>query len=308
MRLVASIGLLILTSSSIGLGISTTSMNDGRNLQPNEEPKNLFQSVLTDMDGDGVRELVRILPVKTKGVERLSIHDPKTKVENNRIEMDLAEHWGRGSFPTSIASGNIDTDSNMEIAITRKSSVNMRTALYDFESFDEKGGRSVGQMRLVQEFGKDWGRKYFAQQAVFGDLNGDGRDELILSTNAPDRLHNSDPNPKRPGPIMVYARIGTSKTFQLAYHVDGHFKGFKVKHIAIRDMNKDGKMDILVTEKVKQDPKKPKEARYKIFTPEQAFHVEGTSRLKLISKGRKEFANSFFVQKTETKIASADVK
>lgn len=304
MRLVTTIALLILTSSSVSLGVSQSYENQSASPKKDKpQTANPFASVMADLDGDGIRELVKMHSVKTKGVDRLSIHNTETDVKSNRIEMDLADHWGRGSYPTSIASGNIDEDSNMEIAVTRKSSVNMRTALYDFERSKISGSQSVGKMKLVQEFGKDWGRKYFAQQAAFGDLDGDGRDELILSTNAPDRLYNSDPNPKRPGPVMIYTRYGKSQKFQPAYHVDGYFKGFKVGYVAIRDMNRDGKMDILVTEKVNKEGDKP---RYKVFTPAQTLNPAIASRMELLSQGKKKFANSFFVQKDETRIASAD--
>lgn len=306
MRLVATTALLILASSSLDLGGVVNAVNPNVSRKAAKpEPKNPFASVLADMDGDGVRELVKIHHVKTKGVDRLSIHDQRTDTKTNRINMDSGEHWGPGAYPTSIASGNVDNDPNMEIAVSRKNSVNMRVALYDFESTRSSGVRSIGQMKLVQEFGKDWGRKYFARQVAFGDLNGDGRDELIITTNAPDRLYNADPDPKRPGPVMIYARFGSSQKFQRAHHVDGHFKGFKVGFIAIRDMDKDGKMDLLVTERAKKGVKTP---RFKILAPAQAQNVAIASRLKLVSKGKKKFANSFFISKNETKIASAQIK
>lgn len=83
--------------------------------------------------------------------------------------------WGSGNFATDIAFGDVDADGRDEIAVTRRASSNERFFLYDdaLASYVQLGGG-----------GQNWGGDVSATAADFGDVDGDGREELAIGRRA----------------------------------------------------------------------------------------------------------------------------
>lgn len=80
--------------------------------------------------------------------------------------------WGQGFYPTAAATGDLDGDGNDELAIARRSSVNSRVLIYDYQN---------GAQTVIGQIGTDWGGSYFALDVAMGDIDGDGRDEIAVA-------------------------------------------------------------------------------------------------------------------------------
>lgn len=122
-----------------------------------------------DSDGDGLDELAvgrfasgnnpRFLVYKFGHGELNSIHEG-------------GNNWGSNNFATSIAFGNVDGDPMDELGIVRKSPENMR-----YQILDDYGHN----FRNVHQGGHNWGSGNFATRIAFGDVDGDGKDEVGIS-------------------------------------------------------------------------------------------------------------------------------
>jgi len=86
--------------------------------------------------------------------------------------------WGSGYYATSIAFGDVDGDGRDEVGITRNATENMRFAIL---------GADPDDYRRLHTGGEGWG-DYPATDIAFGDVDGDGRDEVGITRNA-DRNH-----------------------------------------------------------------------------------------------------------------------
>jgi hypothetical protein len=83
--------------------------------------------------------------------------------------------WGAGAWATDIAFGNVDDDVADEIGVTRHNSVNERGYVFD----DAAAGFAT-----LARFGESWNTSAHGTSIAFGDVDGDGRDELALAREA----------------------------------------------------------------------------------------------------------------------------
>lgn len=82
------------------------------------------------------------------------------------------ETWGAGSYATAVAFGNVDDDPAEELGVARKASLNERAYVYD------DAGAGFATLKL---FGQTWAGNAWATSIAFGDVDGDGRDEVGLA-------------------------------------------------------------------------------------------------------------------------------
>lgn len=124
-----------------------------------------------DVDGDGRDEVGITRKAGSNG--RYWILDDA----NNGFAQLLSggETWGSGNYATSIAFGNVDTDSNLEVGITRYATGNARFWILD----DASTGFAV-----LHAGGSNWGSGNFATRIAFGDVDGDGIDEVGVTRKA----------------------------------------------------------------------------------------------------------------------------
>jgi hypothetical protein len=83
--------------------------------------------------------------------------------------------WGSKNYATGIAFGNVDNDDRDEVGITRKASSNYRYIILD----DAAAG-----FRTLGSGGKKWGSRNYATGIAFGDVDGDGQDEVGITRKA----------------------------------------------------------------------------------------------------------------------------
>lgn len=87
--------------------------------------------------------------------------------------------WGEGYHATSVAYGDIDGDGYDELAVTRKAGTNMRFLILE----DGRGGNGY---EVLYEGGSDWPGDHHATAVAFGDIDGDGYDEVGVTLSAPE--------------------------------------------------------------------------------------------------------------------------
>lgn len=129
-----------------------------------------------DIDGDG-RDEVAIGRRATTGARVLVLDDAATGFAPM---WSYGEGWGVASWTTALAFGNVDDDPAEELAITRIAAVNERVRVID--------DAAAGFVSLTT-FGSDWPAAVSAVGAAFGDVDGDGRDELGFITDATQKDH-----------------------------------------------------------------------------------------------------------------------
>ena len=144
------------------------------------------------------------------------------------MEMDGGADWGANIHTTGIKFGDIDGDGRDEVGVVRKSSSGNRIFLYDDVSKNYK---------LLFTAGSDWGKDNYATDIAFGDMDGDGTDEMAVS-----RKSSSN------GRVFVYKY--SSRKMNLINSLGSEWGGKTyATHVAFGDMNKDGKAELGVTRK-----------------------------------------------------------
>jgi hypothetical protein len=87
----------------------------------------------------------------------------------------FGDNWGSGNYATGVAFGDVDGDGRLEIAVSRKAGGNSRWFIFN--------SRNEG-FRLMKSGGASWGTGNYATGVAFGDVDGDGRDELVVTRRA----------------------------------------------------------------------------------------------------------------------------
>jgi hypothetical protein len=124
-----------------------------------------------DVDGDG-RDETLIARRAAAGPRLLLVDDA---MADFALLHTFGEGWGVLAWPTAVAFGNVDDDPAAELAVARSTSVNERVQVFDDAA---AGFASLGT------FGEAWSSTVYAVSVAFGDVDGDGRDELGVATNA----------------------------------------------------------------------------------------------------------------------------
>ena len=123
-----------------------------------------------DTDGDGIDEL---------GVARNASINARYFVVDGIVDFATlatgGENWGSAFYATDIAFGDIDGDGKDEVGVTRKASINARFFILD----DADTGYAS-----LHTGGSTWGSAFYATSIAFGDVDGDGRDEVGITRNA----------------------------------------------------------------------------------------------------------------------------
>ncbi len=121
---------------------------------------------LGDVDGDGAAEV---------GMTRR--HDSNARVflyagADGQQLWATGNTWGAGAWATDIAFGNVDGDAADEIGVARRNSVNERAFIFD----DAAAGFAT-----LARYGESWNTSAYATSIAFGDVDGDGRDEIGIA-------------------------------------------------------------------------------------------------------------------------------
>ena len=129
-----------------------------------------------DADGDGLDELA---VTRNHDINaRLFLYDDAvggdvaTPAPGFGLLWQFGQGWGPGSYATGVAFGNVDDDPAEEIGVTRRASLNERAYVFD---------DAAASFATLQKFGESWAANAWATGIAFGDVDGDGRDEVAFS-------------------------------------------------------------------------------------------------------------------------------
>jgi hypothetical protein len=140
-------------------------------------------------------------------------------------EHELGQGWS-GSI-VSVAMGNVDADPAEELAVIERSGFTTRVRVLD----DEASGYAT-----LYEPSQAWGWLQLGQEVAFGDVNGDGIDELAVAraTSSGDSW-------------FVYRRYGNGTWVTLDSGGSDWPAPVSATHVAFGDVNGDGEEELAVT-------------------------------------------------------------
>jgi|GEM_PF-3269067 len=125
-----------------------------------------------DVDGDGRAEMGVTRTKFEKGWAKYWIFDDAEA--GFKVLHDGGHSWGENNYPTDIAFGDIDGDGKDEFGLTRKAN---QEKLFRFSVFDDAQS-GFQQLFIDSDVIGDWGDGDYATSIDFGDVDGDGRDEM----------------------------------------------------------------------------------------------------------------------------------
>ena len=124
-----------------------------------------------DIDGDGRGEII-VGRFANEG-SRFFVYDDSSSAHN--LIASGPTNWGANIEVTDLAVGDVDGDGVMEIGVARRTNTGSRYFVYRYNS---------GRLTQVLEGGDNWGAGYYATSIAFGDVDGDGRDEVAVGRKA----------------------------------------------------------------------------------------------------------------------------
>ena len=122
-----------------------------------------------DVDGDGYDEVG--IARKASSYARFYILNYDNGYPSYYTLPMNGSDWGSEHYATSIAFGDVDGDGYDEIGVARKAGTYARFYILDDAQEEFK---LLGE----EEGGADWGPSYYATDISFGDVDGDGKDEI----------------------------------------------------------------------------------------------------------------------------------
>jgi len=193
-----------------------------------------------NITGDGKVKMIVARDEKRTGQSRVLILDPMNNYEPLTVDWEDERGWGPNSYPVAVAAGNIDDDAAEEYAVARISSVGTRVNVYDYDPEQEAFLR-------VATVGTQWGRTSHARDIEFGDIDGDGRDELVIVTNS----RNANPGQvifrNGPAALQVWQFPKDGQPPVLSFNGAGSFPGQSATRVDTGDVDFDGRAEILIT-------------------------------------------------------------
>ncbi len=238
---------------------------------------------LADITGDGKAKMIVVRNMKQTGHSRVLLLDPMNGYQRLGVRWSDERGWGPNSYPVAVAAGNIDDDPALEYAVARVSSVNTRVNVYDFDPEGEV-------FRRVAQIGRQWGKSIHARDVEFGDIDGDGRDELIVVTNS----RNANPGQilfrHGPAALQVWQFRDKGKPPVLSFTGAGSFPGQSATRVAAGDIDFDKREEIVVA----TNGRKKGQERFVVLTFPGSPLAGGGRAMKKIFSGGKEWGNGAF--------------
>jgi len=126
-----------------------------------------------DVDGDGRDEV--IIGRSEGDVMRFIILDDAT-TNFNILLSDGGDHWAESRGVSAIATGDVDGDNRDEIIIGRNEGSTMKYVILD--------DATTNFSALLSDGGSNWASSRGVSAIATGNLDEDGRDEIIIGRNA----------------------------------------------------------------------------------------------------------------------------
>jgi Astacin (Peptidase family M12A)/FG-GAP repeat len=178
-----------------------------------------------DVNGDGRAELA-VGRIASDHNRFWVLADADT--DNASIMFSDGDSWGADAYVTDIAFGDVDGDGRDELGVTRKAGSNHRYYIYD---------DSAHGFALLYSGGADWGGGNYATAIAFGDVDGDGRDEVAIGRKADQQ-----------GRYYLLDDAVAAEPFKLLAVGGSQWgAGNYTTALAFGDVNGDGRMELGVT-------------------------------------------------------------